>query len=60
MEEKGVAYRLENIDTFSEDDPPAGYEKRHPFLRIPAFGHDGFSLYETGAITRYIDAAFLR
>ena len=58
LEEKGVAYRLEEVDIFSEDGPPAGYEKRHPFLRIPAFEHDGFRLYEAGAITRYIDAAF--
>ncbi|MCH7941592.1 MAG: glutathione S-transferase family protein [Proteobacteria bacterium] len=58
LEEKGVAYRLEDVDIFSKHGPPAGYEKRHPFLRIPAFEHDGFRLYEAGAITRYIDAAF--
>ncbi len=58
LEEKGVAYRLEDVDIFSKLGPPAGYEKRHPFLRIPAFEHDGFRLYEAGAITRYIDAVF--
>ena len=58
LEEKGVAYRLEDVDIFSKHGPPAGYEKRHPFLRIPAFEHAGFRLYEAGAITRYIDAAF--
>ena len=26
--------------------------------RVPALVHDGFALYETGAITRYIDRAF--
>ena len=31
---------------------------RQPFGRIPAFAHDGFVLYETAAITRYIDEAF--
>ena len=25
---------------------------------FPAFAHDGFTLYETGAITRYVDEAF--
>lgn len=25
---------------------------------MPAFEHEGFSLYETGAITRYVDEAF--
>ena len=58
LEEKGVAYRHETVDIFAEGGPPAGYEQRHPFLRIPAFEHDGFRLYEAGAITRYIDGAF--
>jgi glutathione S-transferase len=31
---------------------------RHPFGRIPAFEHDGFMLYETQAIMRYVDEAF--
>src|SRR6185295_10551796 len=28
------------------------------FGHVPAFEHDGFRLYETGAITRYIDEGF--
>jgi glutathione S-transferase len=28
---------------------------RHPFGRVPAIEHDGFALYETQAILRYID-----
>jgi glutathione S-transferase len=31
---------------------------RHPFGKVPAFEHDGFALYETQAIMRYIDEAF--
>jgi glutathione S-transferase len=58
LEEKGVAYRLEEVDIFAAGGPPAGYLERHPFGRIPAFEHDGFRLYETGAITRYVDEAF--
>ena len=57
LEEKGVDYRLEEIDIFAEGGPPASYEQRQPFLKIPAFEHDGFRLYEAAAITRYIDAA---
>jgi glutathione S-transferase len=56
--EKGVAYRLEEVDIFAEGGPPADYLARHPFGRIPAFEHDGFRLYESGAITRYVDEAF--
>jgi glutathione S-transferase len=56
--EKGVAYRLEEIDIFAEGGPPPGYLERHPFGRIPAFEHDGFRLYETNAISLYVDGAF--
>jgi glutathione S-transferase len=28
---------------------------RHPFGRVPVLEHDGFSLYETQAILRYLD-----
>ena len=59
LAEKGVEYRLDEIDVFAPGGPPPSYlEHRHPFGRIPAFEHDGFRLYETGAITRYVDAAF--
>jgi glutathione S-transferase len=56
--EKGIEYRLVPIDIFAEDGPPIDYLGRHPFGRIPAFEHGEFSLYETGAIARYIDEAF--
>jgi glutathione S-transferase len=56
--EKGVAYRLVEVDIFAEGGPPSDYLARHPFGRIPAFEHDGFRLYESGAITRYVDEAF--
>ena len=58
LEEKGVPYRLVEIDIFAADGPPPDYLERHPFKRIPAFEHDGFRLYEAGAITRYVDDAF--
>ncbi len=57
LAEKAVAYRLVEVDIFAEGGPP-DYADRHPFGRIPAFEHDGFRLYETGAITRYVDEAF--
>ena len=31
---------------------------RHPFGKVPAFEHDGFALYETDAIARYVDETF--
>src|SRR5215831_12811867 len=58
LEEKRVPYRLVEVDIFAADGPPADYLERHPFKRIPAFEHEGFRLYEAGAITRYVDEAF--
>jgi len=58
LEEKGVPYRLEEVDVFAPDGPPPDYLQRHPFGRIPAFEHDGFRLYESRAIELYIDEAF--
>lgn len=58
LTEKDVAYRLEEVDIFAGGGPPPAYLARHPFARIPAFEHDGFRLYESGAINRYVDEAF--
>lgn len=58
LEEKGVEYVLLPVDVFAGDGPPAWYLKHHPFGRIPALEHGSFRLFETGAITRYVDEAF--
>jgi glutathione S-transferase len=58
LEEKNIDYDLTPIDVFAKEGPPPSYLQRQPFGRIPAFEHCGFRLYETGAITRYIDEAF--
>lgn len=62
LEEKNVSYRLQEIDVFVPDGPPAELLRRQPFGRIPAIEHrrDGatFALYETAAILRYVDEAF--
>ena len=58
LEEKGIDYELVPLDIFAADSIPAWYLEHHPFGRIPAFEHDGFRLFETNAITRYVDEAF--
>ena len=58
LEEKGVRYTLEEVEIFGPHGAPAEHRARHPFGRIPVFEHDGFMLYETGAITRYVDETF--
>jgi glutathione S-transferase len=58
LAEKGVDYDLVEVDVFAPDGPPAEHLARQPFGKIPAFEHDGFRLYEAGAIIRYVDEAF--
>ena len=58
LAEKGVGYELVPLDIFAAEGIPAWYLEHHPFGRIPAFEHDGFRLFETSAIARYVDEAF--
>ena len=57
LEEKGVAYERVEVNPFAPD-RPAAYLSLHPFGRVPTLVHGEFVLYETGAITRYVDRAF--
>jgi glutathione S-transferase len=56
LAEKGVAHELVSVGMSEFKAEP--HLSRHPFGRIPAFEHDGFMLYETQAIMRYVDEAF--
>jgi glutathione S-transferase len=58
LEEKGVAYSFEPVEIFGPEGVPASHLARHPFGRIPVLRHGDFELFETTAITRYIDEAF--
>ena len=55
-EEKGSPYELVEVDIMQGGNKTPEHLARHPFGRVPAFEHDGFPLYETSAITRYLDA----
>ncbi|MEF2070168.1 glutathione S-transferase family protein [Consotaella aegiceratis] len=57
LQEKGVAYDQVEIDPFSPT-LPGNYAELHPFRRVPVLRHGDFTIYETGAIARYIDATF--
>ncbi|HLY46013.1 MAG TPA: glutathione S-transferase family protein [Stellaceae bacterium] len=56
LAEKGVAHELVEIGFGAHQQEP--HLSRHPFAKVPAFEHDGFALYETQAILRYIDEGF--
>jgi glutathione S-transferase len=55
LAEKRVEYELVEVA------PPfkaPEHMARNPFGRVPVFEHDGFMLYETQAILRYVDRVF--
>lgn len=58
LHEKGVSYTVDEVDPFATDVSRA-YLGRHPFGRVPVLSHGAFDIFETSAITRYIDAAFV-
>ena len=54
LEEKGAEYQFAAMALGALKQQP--HLSRHPFGRVPAFEHDGWMLYETQAIMRYVDA----
>src|SRR5437764_8627658 len=56
LAEKGVAHELVDMPVGAHRESPD--LARHPFAKVPTFEHDGFALYETQAILRYIDEGF--
>lgn len=53
LAEKGARYRLAPVAPQTRKNEP--HISRHPFGRVPVLQHDGFMLYETQAILRYLD-----
>src|ERR1700751_1276794 len=56
LAEKGVTHELVDVPFGAHREEL--HLSRQPFAKIPAFEHDGFTLYETQAIMRYVDEAF--
>lgn len=57
LKEKEVPYHLHVMSPAEMKSPE--HLKLHPFGRIPIFDHDGFRVYETQAIIRYLDEIYL-
>lgn len=58
LAEKNVEYDLVDVDMMKGEHRSPAHLQRHPFGKIPAFEHNGFSIYESNAIVHYIDDAF--
>lgn len=50
--------RHDTVEVGPFDDLPGSYLEIHPFGRVPTLTNGTFTLFETGAITRYIDRTF--
>ena len=56
LAEKGVTHELVDVPFGPHRQEP--HLSRQSFAKLPAFEHDGFALYETQAIMRYVDERF--
>jgi len=55
LQEKGATFRFALVPAGTARSEP--HISRHPFGRVPVLEHNGFVLYETQAILRYLDRA---
>ena len=53
LQEKGASFRFSPVMPGTLRSPE--HLARHPFGRVPVLEHDGFVIYETQAILRYLD-----
>ncbi len=56
LHEKGAAFDFTLVDITKGEQKGAEHLARQPFGVVPALEDDGFSLYESRAIIRYLDA----
>jgi len=55
LEEASTDYELKSIDFFKGENNSADYRAKNPFGKIPTLEVDGELIYETAAITEYLD-----
>lgn len=55
LAEAKIDYDLKDIGIFNGDNETADYLAKYPFGKVPALEVDGINIYETAAITYYIN-----
>lgn len=58
LEEAGAEYDLKPVDIFNGETKSAEYLAKHPFGKVPTVEVDGEIIYETAAITPYLNTVF--
>lgn len=56
LEEIGADYTLQSVDIFNGESQSPEYLAKNPFGKVPTLEVNGELLYETAAITEYLDA----
>ncbi|PKY19106.1 glutathione S-transferase [Rhizophagus irregularis] len=54
LKELGLSYEFTQPNSFEEIKTPEYLATKHPFGKIPSLNDDGFQIYETRAIARYL------
>ena len=57
LEEAGIEYDLKPVDIFNGETRSKEYLAKHPFGKVPTLEVDGEILYETSAITDYLNTS---
>ncbi|MBU7586170.1 MAG: glutathione S-transferase family protein [Nostoc sp. TH1S01] len=58
LEEAGVDYTVKDIDIFKGENQSPEYLAKNPFGKVPTLEIDGEVIYETPAITDYLNTVF--
>jgi glutathione S-transferase len=56
LEQAGASYDLKSVGIFNGENQTPEYLAKHPFGKVPVLEVDGEVIYETSAITGYLDA----
>ncbi|KAK7458070.1 hypothetical protein VKT23_009976 [Stygiomarasmius scandens] len=56
--EKKISYELVSVDVANREHKSSAYLEKHPFGNVPYIDDDGFILYESRAICRYLEAKY--
>ena len=55
LAEANIDYDLKDIGIFNGDNETEAYLAKHPFGKVPTLEVDGINIYETAAITYYVN-----
>ncbi|MCY7321671.1 MAG: glutathione S-transferase family protein [Phormidesmis sp. CAN_BIN36] len=55
LEEVGANYDLKSVDIFNGENTSTEYLAKHPFGKVPTIEVDGEAIYESAAITSYLN-----